>query len=137
MAGPVRETGAMIAAMEPDLDPLAYAFVSAAEPGEALELMHSAIATFREVEGLSLVVPHDAAQAAGLEGDPYARITLQVHSALDGVGLTAAVATALAGAGIPCNMVAAFHHDHVFVPLADANAALVILYRLQDEAAGE
>ena len=45
-----------------------------------------------------------------------ARITLTGHSALDGVGLTAAVASALADAEIPCNMVAAFHHDHAFVP---------------------
>jgi hypothetical protein len=45
-------------------------------------------------------------------------LTLRVHSALDGVGLTAAVASALAEIGIPCNMVAAFHHDHAFVPEA-------------------
>jgi hypothetical protein len=59
---------------------------------------------------------------------------LTVHSALDGVGLTAAVASALADAGIPCNMVAAFHHDHAFVPLDDAPRALAIL---QDLAASE
>ena len=58
------------------------------------------------------------------------RITLRVHSALDGVGLTAAVATALAGHGIACNMVAAFHHDHVFVPAARAEEALAILKTL-------
>jgi uncharacterized protein len=52
--------------------------------------------------------------------DPLAmrQITLDVHSALDGVGLTAAVAVALAAEGIPCNMIAAHHHDHVFVPPA-------------------
>ena len=61
-----------------------------------------------------------------------ARITLSVHSALDGVGLTAAVAAALAEAGIPCNMVAAFHHDHAFVPLADAPRALAILKELAE-----
>jgi hypothetical protein len=50
-----------------------------------------------------------------------------VHSALDGTGLTAAVSAALAAAGIPCNMVAAFHHDHVFVPAAMAARALAVL----------
>ena len=58
-------------------------------------------------------------------------ITLQVHSALDGVGLTAAVAGALAAQGIACNMVAAYHHDHAFVPEAQAEAALAVLLALQ------
>jgi hypothetical protein len=57
-------------------------------------------------------------------------LTLTVHSALDGVGLTAAVASALADEGIPCNMVAAFHHDHVFVPEERAEEALAILRAL-------
>jgi hypothetical protein len=54
-------------------------------------------------------------------------LTLTLHSALDGVGLTAAITAALTADGIPANVVAAFHHDHVFVPedrAADALAAL-------------
>ena len=56
-----------------------------------------------------------------------ARITLDVNSALDGVGLTAAVAQALAARGIAANVVAGFHHDHVFVPAAQGEAALAAL----------
>ena len=67
---------------------------------------------------------------------PMSRITLEVFSALDGVGLTAAVATALADAGIPCNMLAAYHHDHVFVPKHLEEDAVRILRTLQDKAAG-
>ena len=59
------------------------------------------------------------------------RIVLQVFSALDGVGLTAAVATALANEGIPCNMIAGYHHDHVFVPSAMAGRAVAVLRDLQ------
>jgi hypothetical protein len=62
------------------------------------------------------------------------RIELTVRSALDGVGLTAAVASALAEAGIPCNVVAAFHHDHVFAPAAMAERALAVLHALQQSA---
>ena len=57
-------------------------------------------------------------------------ITLTVDSALDLVGLTAAVATALTKADISCNVVAGLHHDHLFVPVDKADAALEVLRRL-------
>ena len=73
-----------------------------------------------------------AAPIAGLPvRNPMALIRLNVYSALDGVGLTAAVAGALAEAGIACNMVAALNHDHVFVPADRATQALSILRALQ------
>jgi hypothetical protein len=44
--------------------------------------------------------------------------------------LTAAVAGALAERGIACNVVAGFHHDHLFVPWGRRDEALVLLQRL-------
>ena len=128
MTGPVRDTAAMIAGMAPVPDPATYAFVTAADPVRAAAAAPLALATFREAEGLSLILPLATARDLGFpEPIAMARITLTVQSALDGTGLTAAVATALAAAGIPCNMVAAFHHDHVFVPAAMAARALTVL----------
>ncbi len=125
---PVRDTHAMISGMSPVLDPVIYHFCSVAEAGEAEAMRAGAIASFVEAEGLSLVLPDDAAKAFGLESDlPMRRITLNVYSALDGVGLTAAVAGVLAEHGIACNMVAAYHHDHAFVPAGDAPRAMEIL----------
>ena len=46
------------------------------------------------------------------------------------LGLTAAFATALTKAGISANVVAAFHHDHIFVPERDAERALETLRAL-------
>lgn len=63
-------------------------------------------------------------------GKGWARVTLQVHSSLAAVGLTARIATVLAEAGISANMVAAFHHDHVFVPWGRRAEALKILENL-------
>ncbi|WP_255313374.1 ACT domain-containing protein [Oligella ureolytica] len=57
-------------------------------------------------------------------------MTLSVYSSLEAVGLTAAVASALAKEGISANVIAAYHHDHVFVPLDKANQAMQILTRL-------
>ncbi|MDH3540770.1 MAG: ACT domain-containing protein [Acidimicrobiia bacterium] len=57
-------------------------------------------------------------------------LTLDVHSALDGIGLTATVTTALAAAGIPCNMLAGAFHDHLLVPTAEADRAIAVLEAL-------
>ncbi|MEW6390777.1 MAG: ACT domain-containing protein [Pseudomonadota bacterium] len=119
----------MIAGMTPELKSGVYVFCAAGDRDwRALE----PLAMFREVEGVSLILEREAARAAGFPVEaPMALITLNVYSALDGVGLTTAVATALAEAGIACNMVAALNHDHAFVPADRAEEALEILKALQ------
>ena len=57
-------------------------------------------------------------------------ITLQIHSALDAVGLTAAISRRLTDEGISCNVVAGYHHDHLFVAVEDADRALRALSAL-------
>lgn len=125
MTAPVRDARAMIAGIAPWLDSQRWAFV-AITPDRAPDLLGAALGTFRESEGVSAIVP------AGLaDGEPaFARIVLTIHSDLEGVGLTAAVATALAEAGIACNVVAALHHDHLFVPAARGDQALALLQAL-------
>jgi hypothetical protein len=108
-----------------------YALVPAGFDAAALQ----PIATVHEPEGLTLVLDEERAQAAGLDvRGRMAWITLQVDSLLGDVGLTAAVAGALARANIPCNVIAAVHHDHVFVPIENADAAMAALCALQDRA---
>lgn len=120
----------LIASLRPELDAVTYVWASVDGLASAGALI-DAVATVREAEGLSLVLPIDAAGRHGLDFEfPSARITLTVHSSLEAVGLTAAVARALAEAGISANVIAGFHHDHVFVPqdrAADAVAALEAL----------
>jgi hypothetical protein len=97
----------------------------------------SPIAVVREPEGWTLVVPREEADARGLTYSFIGRwITLQVHSALDAVGLTAAFSTALAQAGISCNVFAGYHHDHILVPSLDASHAVAVLHELSRNAAG-
>jgi len=117
MAGPVSDLGGMLAGMAPVLDGREWRFavIEGNPPADAFALI-------REDEGLTAIV----AQGGG----GFARITLMVHSALEGVGLTAAVAGALAAGGIACNVVAGFHHDHLFVPWERRDEALDILQRL-------
>ncbi len=64
----------------------------------------------------------EAAEKAQLAYESkFNQITLTVHSSLDAVGLTAAVATKLASYGISANVVAAYYHDHIFVQTEKAD----------------
>ncbi|MFJ2825518.1 ACT domain-containing protein [Streptomyces toxytricini] len=116
----------LLASMSPQLNEGEYVFALAPAGGVPADVRP--VATVREEEGLTLVLPRADADRCGLAYDYVAAwITLRVHSALDAVGLTAAFATALASAGLSCNVVAGFHHDHLFVPYDEAPRALAVL----------
>ncbi|MCB9081918.1 MAG: ACT domain-containing protein [Lewinellaceae bacterium] len=91
------------------------------------------IGYFREKEGITVILAQNAADALSL---PYAFIaawiTLTVHSSLAAVGLTAAFSTALAKAQVSCNVIAAYYHDHIFVPYEDRDIAMEVLSSLAD-----
>ena len=120
--------------MKPRLNDGVYAFVSIPPDGETGRL--DPIATFREEEGLSVIVEESKVEGTGLEIlFRAAWITLMVNSDLHAVGLTAAVAGALAERGISCNVIAAANHDHLFLPVEQADAAMAALKDLQFRAA--
>ena len=124
------ELAELLNLMDPVLNEGVYVFASVS-PDVDLSPLRS-VATFREAEGVSVIVAEEVARDAGLKVlFTAAWITLNVYSNLHAVGLTAAVSTALAGAGISCNVVAATFHDHVFVPIEAAEQALQVLLRLQ------
>jgi hypothetical protein len=80
---------------------------------------------------MTVILLRQDAEAAGIAcGFPSRMITLNVHSALEAVGFLARITTALAAEGIGVNPVAAFYHDHLFVPEDRAEDALAILRRL-------
>ncbi len=96
-----------------------YCIVSLVAPDA--ELLASAAAIVREDEAVSLVISTEQADAHRLPYDfAAAWLTLEVHSSLHAVGLTAAVARMLADEGVPCNVLAGFYHDHLLVPATDA-----------------
>jgi predicted N-acetyltransferase YhbS len=88
-------------------------------------------AAVREAEGLTVVLPRAEADELGLKYDFVAAwITLEIHSELEAVGLTAAVSRALTDARISCNVLAGFHHDHLLVSVGDSARALEVLAEL-------
>jgi hypothetical protein len=95
------------------------------------DLLNEAVYIFKEKEGISVIVNKELADDLGLEYSFVASwITLTVHSSLEAVGFTAAFTEALTRHGISCNVVAAYHHDHIFVHRQDTEKALDILYEL-------
>ncbi|ERI50446.1 acetyltransferase [Pseudomonas sp. EGD-AK9] len=119
----------LLQSMTPHLNPGQYVFCCVAADRDCSALQP--LASMREGEGLSLVLPREVADAHGLSYDYVAAwITLEVHSSLAAVGLTASFSAALAQAGISCNVIAGVHHDHLFVPLERAEKALSTLHAL-------
>lgn len=119
--------------MQAQLNPGRYVFVAVpigvtVDPGLI-------VASVQEPEGLSAILPEQAAVDLGLPvAFTAAWITLTVHSDLAAVGLTAAFSGALGQAGISCNVVAGVHHDHLFVPIDQAQRAMEALHALSRSA---
>ncbi|MFV0284491.1 MAG: ACT domain-containing protein [Castellaniella sp.] len=119
----------LIAGMKPVLHDGEYVFCTLGDPsGASLE---EAIGFFREDEGMTLILAREKADALGLAYDYIAAwVSLTIHSSLNAVGLTAAISSALSESGISCNVVAAYHHDHLFVARDEAGRAMAVLKRL-------
>ena len=125
----------LIVQMSPSLDDQIWAFVSVDDVSSEYLAEH-ALATFRETEGTTLIVPWERAEEFDVSSEPMARITLNIHSSLEAVGLTAAVSQALASEAISANVVAGFYHDHIFVPQTAGERAVACLTLLSAAAEG-
>ncbi len=94
--------------------------------GEGVEVI------LAEAEAWTVVAERAVADARGWPyGFVAAWLTLEVHSSLEAVGLTAAFSAALGSAGISCNVLAGYFHDHLLVPVDRADDALAALHGLR------
>lgn len=131
MAGETSLT-TLLRSMSPQLNDGAYVFCSLSDAAQLDGVQP--LGSFQEAEGLTVILPRQQAENLGLPFSYVAAwLTLHVHSALEAVGLTAAVASALAQAGISCNVIAGFYHDHLFVAHADGPRALAVLQQLSEQ----
>ena len=113
--GGERDLSLLLAALHPQLREERYSFAATQDA----TLQEGDFAVVREDEGLTVIRPEPAGE--------WARISLGVNSSLDAVGLTAALSSRLAEAGISANIVAALRHDHIFVPWERREEALALL----------
>lgn len=121
------DLGKLLAGMHPTLSDEQFAFATARSLQD-VPVAVSIVGTFVESEGVTIIAPLSEIVGTALKhSGPWAKISLEIHSSLTAVGLTAKIATALAGEGISANMIAGYFHDHVFVPWEQREAALAIL----------
>lgn len=122
-----RDLDRLLATLDVERRDGVFTFVS----GDGPRVAAAAAATVHEAEGPTYVVTVEVARQLGIAvGFAAAWLTLTVHSALDAVGLTAAVSGALAERGIACNVLAGYHHDHVLVPVDRADEAIAAIRAL-------
>ena len=127
----IQDLNVLLTQMQPSLQPGEFVFCNVGDSALTDWLVAEPMGMFRETEGLSLIVRRDRADAANLHySSSFRLITLTVHSSLEAVGLTAAISRCLAEQGISANVVAAFHHDHIFVPTHRADDAMHALKNL-------
>lgn len=123
----------LLRGMSPELMAGEFVFCSfeKAQYGDHSEL--EPIAVVSEIEGLTLVIKRSKAdQYHHKYHSVFKGITLNVHSSLDAVGLTAAFSSKLAEHGISANVIAGYYHDHIFVRSEDAEKAIVAMNELTE-----
>ncbi|KAK5241411.1 hypothetical protein LTS06_012105 [Exophiala xenobiotica] len=98
---------------------------------------------FREAKSVTLIIRHDVALHNGLlpakltdledsEYDVQSQYPCRMIT-LEAVGFMALLATKLAERGISVNPVSAYYHDHLFVPVKEAEEALRILKQIRED----
>ena len=124
-----KDLAILLKSMNPEHHPGAYVFCVVADISNIR--LSDIILFFKEDEGYTIIVEKHVADHLHLAYSFIASwISLTVHSSLEAVGLTSVFSTALAEAGISCNVVAAYYHDHIFVNQVDTEKAMMVLNSL-------
>ena len=124
----------MLKSLKPILHPGIFVFTSVSIKDRNLIPNEEIQCEFKEKEGISLVLEKKFAEKYNFVKYDFtcSWIQLEVHSSLEAVGLTAAFSNALAKAGLSCNVIAGFYHDHIFVQDDKTNEAMEVLNKMKD-----
>ena len=114
---------AMLASLAVERRPGVFTYIAVEVPTPGL--IAAAHAVVKEGRLTTIVLPVASAERAGRPVTVrLAWLSLTVQSSLEAVGLTAAVSARLAALGIPCNVLAGYHHDHLLVPVDRVDDAI-------------
>ena len=118
--------------LQPNLLNEDYVFITLEDCSLEFSNQLDQIATFKEKEGLTLVIKEEKAKQEDFEyNSVFKCISLGVHSSLTSVGLIAAISKLLSNEGITCNVFSGYFHDHLFVQKSLSKTALELLNNIK------
>lgn len=122
-----KDLNKLLKSMNPILDSREFVFCTL-QKNELEKINFSPICQFQEKEGITFILEKSEAERNNLKFIyPCKMITLAVHSNLNAVGFLAVVTAKLSDNQISVNVISAFYHDHLFVPVEKAEQAVQIL----------
>jgi uncharacterized protein len=105
----------VIKSLKASCDNIEYGF--AAVQNNKISIDDQVFCTVKENEGFTIIADKKYFETNGIKYDcPFAKLTIETHTSLDLIGLTAVLSKKLADNNIPANIIAGYYHDHIFVP---------------------
>ncbi len=113
-----------------DNDPYGFA----TKEGEVAVAIRDVAGLFHEDEGLTIIASTRYLESIGLAyTGPYARLTISFSATHNIPGFSAILVQKLAEVGIPTGVIAAYFHDHIYVPYDYRKEAIALLKNLRNE----
>ena len=126
--------GVLLRDMKPELQSEEFVFCALGN-SRIQQIGCAFVGAFHEAEGLTLILKRTEADRRQMDYSHVSRmITLSVHSSLNAVGFLALITSRLAARTISTNVISAYYHDHLFVPVDRAEEAMSILEGIADKA---
>lgn len=122
----------VLKSLQVSCDDVEYGFASVKD--KQIDYDDQVLGTFKEDEGLTIIASKKHFETNGIQYEgPYAKLTIEVHTSLELVGLTAVLAKKLADYQISANVVAGYFHDHIFVQYAVRQKAIEAINNLKED----
>ena len=121
----------VLKSMQVSCDNIEYGFASVKD--KQVNFDEQVLGTFKENEGLTVIAQKEYLETNNIQYEgPYAKLTIEIHTSLELVGLTAVLAKKLAENQISANVVAGYFHDHIFVQYAVRQKAIEAINNLKE-----
>ena len=121
----------VLKSLQVSCDGVEYGFASVKD--KHINFCDDILGTFKENEGLTIIASKAYFEAKNIKFEgPYAKLTIEVHTSLELVGLTAVLAKKLAENQISANVVAGYYHDYIFVQYGICQKAIEAINNLKE-----
>ena len=121
----------ILESIDPYLVDESFIFMTTDQSLSSISNTLNPIASFKENEGLSIVITQATADKNAITYDSvFSCISLGVHSSLESYGLISTISKELTQNNISTNVFSGYYHDHIFVQSSKAHQALEIISKI-------